>query len=62
MSMIDCKINIEKKHDPKGDRVLLSFEYVVCLTLSILHSCFDLVASSYRMLNGETVLYERSLD
>jgi len=26
MSMIDCKINIEKKPDPKGDRVLLSFD------------------------------------
>ncbi|KAH9481807.1 Cyanate hydratase [Psilocybe cubensis] len=26
MSMIDCKIDIEKKPDPKGDRVVLSFE------------------------------------
>ncbi|KAF8960028.1 cyanate lyase C-terminal domain-containing protein [Flammula alnicola] len=26
MSMIDCKINIEKKPDPKGDRVILSFD------------------------------------
>ncbi|KAJ7760819.1 cyanate hydratase [Mycena maculata] len=26
MSMIDCKINIEKKADPKGDRVLLTFD------------------------------------
>ncbi|KIM35023.1 hypothetical protein M413DRAFT_370146 [Hebeloma cylindrosporum] len=26
MSMIDCKINIEKKPDPKGDRVLLTFD------------------------------------
>ena len=29
MSMIDCKVNVEKKPDPKGDRVLLTFEWVV---------------------------------
>ena len=29
MSMIDCKVNIERKADPKGDRVLLTFEYVI---------------------------------
>ena len=29
MSMIDCKINIARKPDPKGDRVLLTFEYVI---------------------------------
>lgn len=28
MSMIDCKVNIERKPDPKGDRVVLTFEYV----------------------------------
>ncbi|KAF9048806.1 cyanate lyase C-terminal domain-containing protein [Panaeolus papilionaceus] len=26
MSMIDCKIDIEKKPDPKGDRVVLTFD------------------------------------
>jgi cyanate lyase len=26
MSMIDCKVNVTKKPDPKGDRVLLTFE------------------------------------
>jgi len=26
MSMIDCKIHIDKKPDPKGDRVLLTFD------------------------------------
>ncbi|KAK0204494.1 cyanate lyase C-terminal domain-containing protein [Desarmillaria ectypa] len=26
MSMIDCKINIAKKPDPKGDRVVLTFD------------------------------------
>ncbi|KAF9007513.1 cyanate lyase C-terminal domain-containing protein [Cyathus striatus] len=26
MSMIDCKVNIEKKPDPKGDRVVLTFD------------------------------------
>ena len=28
MSMIDCKVHVEKKPDPKGDRVVLTFEYV----------------------------------
>ena len=31
MSMIDCKVNIARKPDPKGDRVVLTFEYVCCL-------------------------------
>jgi len=26
MSMIDCKVNLEKKPDPKGDRVVLTFD------------------------------------
>jgi len=26
MSMIDCKISIDKKPDPKGDRILLTFD------------------------------------
>lgn len=26
--MIDCNVHVEKKPDPKGDRVLLTFEYV----------------------------------
>ncbi|TFY82739.1 hypothetical protein EWM64_g1269 [Hericium alpestre] len=26
MSMIDCKVTVDKKEDPKGDRVILSFE------------------------------------
>jgi len=26
MSMIDCKVNIQKKPDPKGDRVVLTFD------------------------------------
>ena len=28
MSMIDCKVTIDRKPDPKGDRVLLTFECV----------------------------------
>ena len=28
MSMIDCKVNLDKKQDPKGDRVVLTFESV----------------------------------
>ncbi|PFH48470.1 hypothetical protein AMATHDRAFT_76715 [Amanita thiersii Skay4041] len=26
MSMIDCKVNVDKKPDPKGDRVVLTFD------------------------------------
>ena len=26
MSMIDCKVHVERKPDPKGDRVVLTFE------------------------------------
>ncbi|KZT20475.1 Cyanase [Neolentinus lepideus HHB14362 ss-1] len=26
MSMIDCKVNVTKKPDPKGDRILLTFD------------------------------------
>ena len=29
MSMIDCKVSVDKKPDPKGDRVVLTFEYVL---------------------------------
>jgi cyanate lyase len=29
MSMIDCHVHVEKKPDPKGDRVVLTFEYVL---------------------------------
>ena len=28
MLMIDCKITVDKKPDPKGDRVLLTFKCV----------------------------------
>ncbi len=40
MSMIDCKINITKKPDPKGDRIVLTFECVsfsnpLCQTLML---------------------------
>jgi hypothetical protein len=28
MSMINCKVLVEKKEDPAGDRVVLTFEYV----------------------------------
>jgi hypothetical protein len=30
MSMIDCKVNVAKKEDPKGDRVVLTFECDLC--------------------------------
>jgi cyanate lyase len=31
MSMIDCKVTVEKKADPKGDRVVLTFEWVTLI-------------------------------
>ena len=34
MSMIDCKVNVTRKPDPKGDRVVLTFEYVRCSQLT----------------------------
>lgn len=33
MSMIDCYVTVDKKPDPKGDRVVLTFEYVFFLHL-----------------------------
>ena len=27
--MIDCRVHVEKKPDPKGDRVILTFEWVL---------------------------------
>ena len=39
MSMIDCRVHIARKPDPKGDRVILTFEYVslpvLCSQLSL---------------------------
>jgi hypothetical protein len=35
MSMIDCKINVGKKPDPNGDRVVLTFEYVILFFLRL---------------------------
>lgn len=29
MSMIDCKVTVDRKPDPKGDRVILTFECVM---------------------------------
>ena len=28
MSMINCSVTVNKKEDPAGDRVVLTFEYV----------------------------------
>ena len=36
MSMIDCSVHVEKKPDPKGDRVVLTFE---CVFLASLFRC-----------------------
>lgn len=34
MSMIDCKVHVEKKPHPAGDRVVLTFE---CVTAIMIH-------------------------
>jgi hypothetical protein len=56
MSMIDCKINVQKRPDPKGDRVVLTFERVVFHSASPNINFSTPVASFYRMLNGEQEL------
>ena len=56
MSMIDCKINVERKEDPKGDRVLLTFEYIVPYSHpSNAHISF-LVANSFHMRGGKQLM------
>lgn len=35
--MIDCKVSVDKKEDPKGDRVVLTFEYVAALMIHFAH-------------------------
>lgn len=52
MSMIDCKINIEKKPDPKGDRIVLTFEYVLFSNLL----CQTLILS---LLSGKFLPYAK---
>lgn len=59
MSMIDCKVNIERKPDPKGDRVLLTFECVLLnqrVKQNLIWTHHALVGSSCRTLNGEGVI------
>ena len=53
--MIDCNVTVDKKPDPKGDRVLLTFEYVSplsVLTLYIFTHLSYAVASSSSMRSG----------
>lgn len=63
MSMIDCKVNIERKPDPKGDRVLLTFEYVLFyLDPEVGRRYLSVtVGSFYRTPNGERVLIAECL-
>ena len=37
MSMIDCRVKVERKPDPKGDRVLLTFECVFHARYLLVH-------------------------
>lgn len=38
ISMIDCTVKVDKKEDPKGDRVLLTFE---CVSRCSFHDVFS---------------------
>lgn len=35
--MIDCYVKVDKKPDPKGDRVVLTFEYAAFPSSSFAH-------------------------
>lgn len=60
MSMIDCKVSVDRKPDPKGDRVVLTFEYVSlsfcayhALTVSDLYPQWEVPALP-SLVNGQT--------
>ena len=38
MSAIDCKIHIDKKQAPSGDRVVLTFEYACHISFPQQHN------------------------
>lgn len=59
MSMIDCKIDIDKKADPKGDRVILTFEYVLITT--VLHMSNLLIDLQRKVFAIRQVVGNRSL-
>lgn len=55
--MIDCKVNVARKADPKGDRVVLTFEYVSRRALMLDPGCSAacygfLVENSYPIPSG----------
>ena len=52
MSMIDCTVNVLKKPDPKGDRVVLTFEYVKARSFAV-DSNDNTAESSYHTKLGE---------
>ncbi len=55
MSLIDCKVKVDKKPDPKGDRVLLTFEYVPISRIcnKWLTDAYNEVENSCHMLLGD---------
>jgi hypothetical protein len=62
MSMIDCKVNVDKKPDPKGDRVILTFEsvfvnHLLCNNLILM----SLVESSYLTQSGKRYYFPQML-
>lgn len=57
MSMIDCRVTVDRKPDPKGDRVVLTFECVVFWSISgitLWLTIFCIVVNSYLMLVGRS--------
>ena len=52
MSMIDCKVSVDKKPDPKGDRVVLTFECVPHVSGSMLYTHPPPVGSSCHTCAG----------
>ena len=63
MSIINCSVTVNKKEDPAGDRVLLTFEYVFRLSFDSianedtdghLHFHQREVASVFDLVDGST--------
>jgi len=60
MSMIDCKINVEKKPDPNGDRVVLTFEYVIFFFFGY-EGCLRVFSVKWKIPALRQVVNERNI-
>ena len=47
MSLIDCKVKVDKKPDPKGDRVVLTFECVYLLITAVAPKLDPLISGKF---------------